>query len=413
MNAPLPQEALGSIGVWLVGARGDIASTVMVGARALALGLVSESGLTTQRDPFDRLPLAPVNGLRFGGIDVESTPLREAALSLYQRSRTIDRETLDAVVPELDAIEADVVTLPAMAWDPAAPDRGLPHLRTLVEDLRGHLRAFRDRHRLSRVVVVNLMSSLPQPAASPLRDSAGGIERMIADDRKDLMSPSVCYLWAALSEGCPHVNFTPNAGSDWPGVAELAEREALPFCGDDGKTGETLIKTVLAPMFAHRNLRVLSWEGVNLLGNNDGRSLNDPRNRAGKLRNKERVLGDILGYEPHAGVSINYVPSLGDWKTAWDLVQFQGFLDVTMTMQFTWQGCDSILAAPLVIDLARLTDLAARRGEHGPLAHLAAFFKHPVGSEDMDFHRQFARLLAYVEDCLEHSPTDALVTATS
>jgi myo-inositol-1-phosphate synthase len=150
-------------------------------------------------------------------------------------------------------------------------------------------------------------------------------------------------------------------------------------------------------MFACRNLRVLSWEGVNLLGNNDGKTLADPRNREMKLRHKERVLEGILGYSPHAGVTINYVPSLGDWKTAWDLIHFRGFLDVPMTMQFTWQGCDSVLAAPLVLDLVRLMDFAARQGEHGPMRHLAAFFKQPLGVEEMDLHRQFQMLLDYAE----------------
>jgi myo-inositol-1-phosphate synthase len=228
---------------------------------------------------------------------------------------------------------------------------------------------------------------------------------MITADRKDLFSPSACYAWAALSEGCAYVNFTPNAGTDWGGMAELAARNRVPFYGDDGKTGETLIKTTLAPMFAHRNLQVLSWEGVNLLGNNDGRVLGDPGNREAKLRNKERVLGGILGYEPHTGVTINYVPSLGDWKTAWDLIHFQGFMDVPMTLQFTWQGSDSILAAPLVLDLVRLAELAMRRGEHGPMHHLAAFFKNPLGVAEMDFHRQFDALLAYAAQHLARETT--------
>jgi myo-inositol-1-phosphate synthase len=383
------------LGAWLIGARGDIAATLMVGARALAGGLVSGAGLTTTRPPFDRLPLARIADLQFGGIEVNGAPLRESVLALYRRSRTVSRETLDAVAAEIEAIDGDIVDAPAMSWDPAAPAAGLPHLRSLIHDLRGHLRAFRERHGLERVVVVNLMSSLPHPAASRLRDSAAGIDEMIAADRKDLVSPSVCYLWAALQERCPYVNFTPNAGTDWGGTAELAARNGVPFCGDDGKTGETLLKTALAHMFAYRNLEVLSWEGVNLLGNNDGRVLNDPRNREAKLRNKGRVLGGILGYDPHAGVTINYVPSLGDWKTAWDLIHFHGFLDVPMTMQITWQGCDSILAAPLVLDLIRLTDLAARTGESGPLRHLAPFFKNPLGVDEMDFHRQFDALVAY------------------
>ena len=157
------------------------------------------------------------------------------------------------------------------------------------------------------------------------------------------------------------------------------------------------MKTALAPMFAWRNLRVMSWEGVNMLGNNDGKALDQPDNRVAKLRNKGNVLQNILGYDPHAGVDINFVPSLGDWKTAWDLIHFQGFLDVKMSMQFTWQGCDSILAAPLVLDMVRLSEFAARNGESGLMRHLAAFFKNPIGVEEMALHSQFERLLRYTE----------------
>jgi myo-inositol-1-phosphate synthase len=406
------------IGVWLVGARGDIAATLMVGTAALARGLVSNSGLTTARPPFDRLPLAAIADLRFGGIDVHDTPLRESALSLYRRSRTVDRETLDATEPDLAAIESALVHAPEMVWDPSTVAGGLhnqlPDLQTLTEDLRGHLRAFRDRHRLARVVVVNLMSSLPHPAPSPQTDSAAGIESLLDANRHDLISPSVCYAWAAIAEGCPYINFTPNAGTRWGGIAELAVRNRVPFYGDDGKTGETLIKTALAHLFAYRNLHVLSWEGVNLLGNNDGRALADPRNREAKLANKGQVLDEILGYSPHAGVSINYVPSLGDWKTAWDLIHFKGFLDVPMTMQFTWQGCDSVLAAPLVLDLVRLADLAQRRGEYGPMPWLACFFKNPLGVQEMDLHRQFERLLEYAQTVLaddtRQAPAETSVT---
>jgi myo-inositol-1-phosphate synthase len=368
--------------------------------------MVSDAGLTTARSPFRQLPLAAPADLCFGGIDVGEGTLWEAALSLYRGSRTISRETLDAVPDDLAAIESDIAHAPDMAWDPTAPTAGGPSLSALVERVRGYIRGYRKRHGLERVIIVNLMSSLPHPRPTPLRETVAGIEEVIATDRKDLISPSVCYAWAALSEGCPYINFTPNAGTDWGGIAELAQRNRLPFYGDDGKTGETLVKTALAPMFAYRNLPVLSWEGVNLLGNNDGRTLDDPRNREMKLRHKESVLDSILGYRPHAGVTINYVPSLGDWKTAWDLIHFQGFLDVPMTMQFTWQGCDSILAAPLVLDLVRLVDFAARRGEHGPMRHLAAFFKHPIGVEEMDFHRQFAMLLDYVAARVTDAPAE-------
>ena len=339
--------------------------------------------------------MAGIGDLRFGGIEVGDLPLAGAIDALYRRSRTLDRERLDLLWDDIAAIETDITRLPGLVWDPAADARPAMTVAEVIDAVRGAIRAFRERHALARVVVVNLVSAGPEAAPCPEHDSLDGLESLIAGNRRDHLTPSLCYAYAALREGCAYVNFTPNPGAELGAIAELAARTATPFYGDDGKTGETLVKTALAPMFAARNLRVLSWEGVNMLGNADGRALDDPRNRTAKVRNKEQVLSSILGYAPHAGVDINYVPSLGDWKTAWDLIHFQGFLDVPMTMQFTWQGCDSILAAPLVLDLARLADFALRRGESGPMPQLAAFFKHPIGVDEMALPRQFQMLLDY------------------
>jgi myo-inositol-1-phosphate synthase len=153
---------------------------------------------------------------------------------------------------------------------------------------------------------------------------------------------------------------------------------------------------VLAPMFALRNWRILSWVGHNIFGNRDGLVLDDPANKESKIRTKDQVLSKILGYAPQTHVSIEYIESLDDWKTAWDHIHFRGFLGVKMMMQFTWQGCDSILAGPLVIDLARLALLAQRRGQVGVLKHLACFFKSPMGVDEHDFFRQFSMLEEYV-----------------
>jgi myo-inositol-1-phosphate synthase len=150
-------------------------------------------------------------------------------------------------------------------------------------------------------------------------------------------------------------------------------------------------------MFAARNLRVMSWVGHNIFGNLDGKVLDDPANKQAKVRSKDRLLHQILGYSPQTLVTIEYIESLGDWKTAWDHVHFQGFLGTPMVLQFTWQGCDSLLAAPLVLDLVRLTDLAARRGERGTLTFLASFFKSPLGVEQHDFIRQFQMLQAWAD----------------
>jgi myo-inositol-1-phosphate synthase len=149
-------------------------------------------------------------------------------------------------------------------------------------------------------------------------------------------------------------------------------------------------------MFAARALQVLSWQGYNMLGNGDGAVLADPAHREGKLRNKDEVLTGILG-EHHSHVAIDYVPSLGDWKTAWDFVHFEGFLGTKMSMQITWAGCDSALAAPLIIDLALLADFSARAGEGGEMAHTACFFKSPIAGGTHDFNAQHRALVTYCE----------------
>ena len=158
------------------------------------------------------------------------------------------------------------------------------------------------------------------------------------------------------------------------------------------------MKSVLAPMFAHRNLEVMSWVGHNIFGNRDGIVLDNPLNKATKVSSKDHLLGQILGYKPQTLVTIEYIKSMGDWKTAWDHIHFRGFLGTPMTLQFTWQGCDSLLAAPLVLDLVRITELAKRRNYTGNMDFLACYFKSPLGVEEQGFVRQFEKLEAWLKE---------------
>jgi myo-inositol-1-phosphate synthase len=266
-----------------------------------------------------------------------------------------------------------------------------------VDAVQGDLRAFQTANKLDQVVVVNAASTEPP---FPLGEEHQTYDRLLAamNAPSPLALPaSSLYAFAAIDAGFPFINLTPSRGASMPAIEELARELVLPHAGQDLKTGETLIKSVLAPVFAHRNLRVLSWVGHNILGNRDGLVLNDPENKASKVKSKDLLLKELLGYKPQSIVTIEYVESLDDWKTAWDHIHFEGFLGTKMTLQFTWQGCDSLLAAPLVIDLARLTALAQRRGEAGALSHLASFFKSPLGVSEHDFGKQFALLEAYAQ----------------
>jgi myo-inositol-1-phosphate synthase len=390
-----------SVGVWLIGARGNVATTAMVGARAIAHDVTDTTGLVTAREPCARLDLPAVEEFVFGGHDIQTVPLRERAASLSEDG-VPPISVVEAVADDLDRIDDRIQTGTAIncgrALDLASDDllEDDRSLRGVVEQIQTDLTDFERGHDLDRVVVVNVASSEPMPAHPERYDTRAAVETALDDDDPDIPASSL-YAYAALADGRPYVNFTPNTGSALGGLTELAADEGVPHMGRDGKTGETLLKSALAPMFAGRNLHVMSWEGHNILGNDDGLVLEDEENQAGKLASKGGVLDSLLPNLEHNRVRIDYTPSLGDWKTAWDHVHFRGFLSTEMKLQLTWEGSDSALAAPLVLDLARLAAYADERDEGGLQPHLASFFKSPMGVDEHDLSQQFATLEAYVD----------------
>jgi len=388
-------------GVWLIGAYGDISTTLMVGCHAIHKGLVSDTGLVTALSPINQLNLIDLNQLVFGGHDIIDKSVFQQAEQIGTHSRTFPYSLVQQLQNELEENNKNICTLPELSWEPTTENNNQPTLKDLSELLREQLRSFIKRNNLDRVVMVNLSSAEPYIELSEQHENLDTFEQLLNNNQKDQILPSMLCAYAAFKEHCSYINFSPNIACAIGALKELALNKNTSFYGNDGKTGETLLKTALAPMFAERNLRIMSWEGINLLGNGDGKTLNDTEKCKNKINNKEAVLNNILGYPVHAGVSINYVPSLGDWKTAWDLIHFQGFLDVPMTMQFTWQGCDSILAAPLVIDMIRLTDFADRNNESGPMHHFACFFKNPIEINEHSLFKQFEMLLKYTHQHLE------------
>jgi myo-inositol-1-phosphate synthase len=269
--------------------------------------------------------------------------------------------------------------------------------KSAIERIQADIKTFQQQHGLDQMLVVNVASTEPPFPANQLPNQWRQLQSTLGGSQSEPLLPSSSlYALAAIDLGLPYVNFTPSLGASFPAALELAQERQTVVAGQDGKTGETLLKSVLAPMFAHRNLRILSWVGHNIFGNRDAVVLNDPRNKESKIRTKDQIISQIVGYKPQTHVSIEYIESLDDWKTAWDHIHFQGFLGVKMALQFTWQGCDSLLAGPLVIDLARLALHARRRGEVGVLRHLACFFKNPMGVAEHDFFKQWAMLEEYV-----------------
>jgi myo-inositol-1-phosphate synthase len=392
------------VGLWFIGAGGGVASTSALGLAALARNLTPGTGLVTALPAFAGLDLDAPAGFVLGGHDIRQADFATGVGELHARSGVFDAATLQACADDLKRWSRNV--RPGVVYNPnpaitALADRGdLRRARTpreAIDLVQADLRAFRDAHKLDHLVVANAAST--EPPFDP-RDEHRSLEQLLPVlDRPTpaALPASSVYAFAALDAGFPYLNLTPSRGATLPALDELARKRKVPHAGQDLKTGETLLKSVLAPLFARRNLRVLSWVGHNILGNRDGQVLADPENKASKVKSKDALLAELLGYRPQSLVTIEYVESLDDWKTAWDHVHFEGFLGTKMTLQFTWQGCDSVLAAPLVIDVARLAALAQRRGEAGHLPHLACFFKSPVGVAEYDFGKQFGMLEDYLK----------------
>ncbi|MBO8197375.1 inositol-3-phosphate synthase [Streptomyces smyrnaeus] len=347
---PSPAGQAPRTGVWLIGARGSVATTTIAGAAALAAGLHPPTGMVTETAPFSRAWLPPLDSLVFGGHDTASCPLPKRAEALAEAG------VLPYGLPA--ALRAELATADA-AIRPGAPAAEPSTEDELITAYAADIQDFTRTHGLARTVVVNVASTEAPP-------TDGGP-----------LPPSSLYAAAALRAGSPYVNFTPSAGLHHPRLAEAARDAAVPYAGRDGKTGQTLLRSVLAPMFAQRALAVRAWSGTNLLGGGDGAALADPAAAAAKNAGKARVLADNLGDLPQGEVHIDDVPAMGDWKTAWDHIAFDGFLGSRMVLQTTWQGCDSALAAPLVLDLARLLARADELGITGPLPGLGFYFKDP------------------------------------
>ncbi|GGI03459.1 inositol-3-phosphate synthase [Egicoccus halophilus] len=371
---------MGDIGIWLVGGRGSVATTAMVGAAALGAGAATAQGMVTATPGFPADHLPDVDRFVFGGQDVGELPL------VKQAERLAGAGVLPSVLPGV--VVDRLIEIEARIHRCAAPGEVPP--RTAIEAMVRDLERFRREHALAQLIVINLASTEAPPAWTipPVDDDA--LE--VALDDWSSCPPSLVATLAALHAGAAYVDFTPGAALTAPAVLARARATGLPVAGRDGKTGETLLKSVLAPMFAHRNLTVRSWSGTNLLGGGDGARLADPEHAASKLASKGRTVANLLGEDVHQTVHIDCVPDLGEWKTAWNHISFAGFLGTAMSLQLTWQGCDSTLAAPLVLDLARLTSLALSRGESGALTPLAYFFKDPVGSDDHAFATQLLAL---------------------
>jgi len=366
------------LGVCIVGSNGAVASTVIAGVALMRRQLAPRNGMVTESDLGRALKLAPLDGLVFGGWDL----LRGSAYDAAVMHGVVPRHMLDAVKDELDAIQpwpsvhsSKFLTTPAGKNSIAAPS-----FRKELEVLEGHITAFKRLHGLDRVVLLNLTSTEKFAEVSDVHRTIAAFEAGL-DANDPRISPAMKFLYLACKMGIPHANFTPSL-SKVPALEELAVQRGVPIAGEDGKTGQTMLKTALAPAFAVRQLKVDGWFSMNILGNNDGLVLDDPAANKTKVTSKKRVLDSILGYTvPNHQVHIHYYKPRGDNKEAWDNIDLEGFLGETMQMKINFLCKDSILAAPLVIDIVRLLDCAEANGERGIQRQLSVFFKAPYAAE--------------------------------
>lgn len=384
-----PQQETGRIGLWLVGARGSIGVTTAVGISAIAHGIADLTGCVTATLDLADLPLVAMSQLVVGGHDITLTPVAVRAERLAAGGM-LPLRAVTAAAADLERFESDI--------RPGATAHDREAQAQVVDRLAGDITAFAERHGLDRVVVVDVSSTEPLPEDRPEFHDVDLLAESLADPRRAPLPPSALYALAAIRAGAPLACFTPSASLGLAVLQELAA-ERIPYAGQDGKTGQTLLRTALAPTLTRRGFRVLSWAGANVLGGGDGATLADPHAVGSKLTSKNRGLRALVGDQVVTPLHIDNVPDLGDIKTAWDHIHAEGFLGSRITLQTTWTAYDSMLAAPLIIDLVRLLDLADRSGVRGPVGELAVFFKDPWGSEVHDYALQAQALYVWAREC--------------
>ena len=422
-----PQPASDKLGVLLPG-MGAVGSTFIAGVLAIRAGLGQPIGSLTQmghirlgkrtegRNPLirDLVPLASLEGLVFGGWDIFGGTMYDACSA----AEVLDRNLLDQIKGELEQIEPF-----DGAFDPDFVKRlNGTHVkkgtrREMAEEIRKDIQAFKANHGLERAVMVNCCSTEVYIEPSDVHMTIEAFEAGLdADDKR--ISPAMLYAYGAIMEGVPYANGTPSLAADIPALEELAQRKQVPTGGKDFKTGQTLMKTVLAPMFKARMLGVRGWFSTNILGNRDGEVLDEPEAFKSKEKTKLGVLDSILQPELHPDlygdlyhkVRINYYPPRGDAKEGWDNIDIKGWLGYPMQIKVDFLCRDSILAAPIVLDLALFLDFASRCGKKGIQEWLSFYWKSPITAPSVYAEHDLFIQLSKLMNNLRHMVGEELIT---
>lgn len=392
------KPATGKLGVLVVGLGGAVSSTFIVGTLAVRKGLSTPIGSITQLATIrlgkrnennfpkikDVVPLTDLNDLVFGGWDIFPEDVYEASV----HAEVLNEKDLNGVKDELKAIKPM----------PAAFDQNWvkrlhgTHIKNttnrweLMEAIRKDIRDFKQANNCERVVVIWAASTEIYLPMCEEHKTLAAFEKAMKDNREDIIAPSMCYAYASIAEGAPFIMGAPNLCLDIPAMWQFSADKKVPIAGKDFKTGQTMMKTVLAPMLKTRMLGLDGWFSTNILGNRDGEVLDDPDSFKTKEVSKLSVIDTILQPELYPElygniyhkVRINYYPPRKDNKEGWDNIDIVGWMGYPMQLKVDFLCRDSILAAPLCLDLVLFSDLALRAGMYGIQEWLSFYLKSPM-----------------------------------
>ena len=398
------KPADGKLGIMVVGL-GAVTSTFMTGVLMARKGLAKPVGSMTQYDKIrvgkgadkkylsysEIVPLAQLDDIEFGAWDVyPADAYRSAMYAEVLKEKDIEpvKDELEKIVPMKAAfdknfakrLDGDNVMVGKTRWE-------------MVEQLREDIRNFKKEHNCSRIVVAWAASTeIYVPVYEPVHGTLAALEKAMKENDTEHIAPSMCYAYAALSEGAPFIMGAPNTTVDIPAMWELSEKTQMPIAGKDFKTGQTLVKSGFAPIIGTRCLGLSGWFSTNILGNRDGLVLDEPANFRTKEVSKLSTLESILVPENQPDlytdyyhkVRINYYPPRNDNKEGWDNIDIFGWMGYPMQIKINFLCRDSILAAPLLLDLCLLSDLAARAGRFGIQRFLSFFLKSPMHAYTKD-----------------------------
>jgi len=423
------EDCSGKLGVLMPGL-GAVSTTFIAGTLAIRNNFSSPIGSITQMGSLrlgkrnenrevnikDFVPLTKLDDLVFGGWDIFEDNCYEAAV----KAGVIEKELLNQIKSELSLIKPmkAVFDKDFVKKLDGTYIKSIKGHRARIEALRQDICDFKEKNNLDRAVMIWCGSTeIYQEPHDSVYGSLESFESALDDDNTP-MAPSILYAYAALKEGIPYANGAPNLSVDFPAMYSLAAKERVPIAGKDFKTGQTLMKTILAPGFKARKIGIDGWFSTNILGNRDGEVLDDPESFKTKEVSKLGVLEQILEPEKYPElygdlyhkVRINYYPPRGDNKEGWDNIDIKGWLGYPMQIKVDFLCRDSILAAPIVLDLALFLDLANRSGMHGIQEWLSFYFKSPMCKPDLyPVHDLFAQKVK-LENTLRHLMGETLIT---